>query len=101
MRSSLTGVLVLALTVVSSQWSAVSAQKGGCRDIATRWFIYPVATLQDLSTVPAAIKGDGDWYSSGSGTSNTVIHVCGSNPSYDSTLLMTSRRTLTVSFPTP
>ena len=103
MRASTLVVVALTIVCVASQWNVASAQKGGCRDVATRWFIYPVATLPTLppTTVAAAITGDGDWYSSSSGTSNTVIHVCGSDPTYDSTLLMSSRRKLSVAFPAP
>ncbi|MBA3886492.1 MAG: hypothetical protein H0X67_12285 [Acidobacteria bacterium] len=49
----------------------------------------------------SAIRGDGAWYSSASGTSNTVIHVCGTNPSYDATMLVGNRRKVSFSFGAP
>ena len=100
--SALIGV-VCSLVLVGIS-TGISAQKGAprCQDIPTRWFIYPVATLADgVTTVTSAVRGDGNWYSSGSGTSNTVIHVCGTSPSRDATLLMSSRRKMTIQMPPP
>lgn len=77
------------------------AQKSNCKDVPIRWFVYPVATMQDGTTVPANIAGDGDWYASGSGASNSLIHVCGANPTRDATATLSSKRELIVSFPAP
>src|SRR5688572_1511575 len=52
-------------------------------------------------TVNSAIRGDGNWCSSGAGTSNTVIHVCGGDPTYDSTMALSGKRKLSVSLPAP
>ncbi len=82
-------------------WSGAWAQKGKCEGIPPRWFIYPVATMLDGSTVQSAISGDGNWYSASSGTSNTVIHWCGENASNDATVLMSRKRKLTVALPAP
>ena len=76
--------------------AAVEAQKGGgCKDIAIRWFAYPVATLPDGSTVPSAISGDGGWYTGGS------IHKCGSSRTNDATIKLTKSRRLTLVLPSP
>lgn len=76
--------------------AALEAQKGGgCRDIATRWYIYPVATLPDQSTIPAAISGDGGWYTGGS------IHRCGTSPTNDATIKLSKSRRVTFAFPVP
>ena len=103
MRLSILTTVVAVVIGAAGEWTMALAQKGGgCRDVETRWFIYPVATLQDGTTVPSAIQGDGNWYSSGAGgTSNTVIHICGADPTYDSTMAMSSKRKLSVSFLAP
>ena len=87
MRLSILATVAAVAMVAAGEWTTALAQKGGgCRDVETRWFIYPVATLQDGTTVPSAIQGDGNWYSSAAGTSNTVIHLCGADPTYNSTM---------------
>jgi len=79
--------------------SPALAQK--CADYNTRWFFYPSATMPDgVTTVPSAISGDGNWYGT-SGPTYGSIHICGSNPSYDSTIVLPTKRYLTYSFPAP
>jgi hypothetical protein len=92
--------LVVGILFAGGAVSPASAQKN-CTDIPIRWFIYPVATLQDGSTVASAITGDGNWYAATSGTSNTVIHVCGDNPTRDATVALGSKRKIGLSFPAP
>ena len=92
-------LIALSLMAALVMPGAVRAQKGGCKDIPTRWFIYPVATQGDGMTVPSAVRGDGNWYDASSGTTNTAIHVCGPTPTFDSTWLMGTKRKLTLSLP--
>jgi hypothetical protein len=90
------GALVMGGTVATAQ-----KKGGGCQDVAIRWYVYPVATLADGSAIPAAIQGDGNWYSNSQGASNSVIHRCGTDPSYDATLLVGKTRRLNLVFGTP
>ncbi len=97
-------IILLSIGVVlgSGLWTGASAQKSKCTDIPIRWFIYPVATMADGTTAPSAITGDGNWYAASSGTSNTVIHVCGTSPSRDATVTLSiGKRTIGVAFPEP
>lgn len=71
---------------------------GGCTDVPIRWYVYPVASLADGSTIPAAIRGDGNWYSDASGASNSVIHRCGTNPTHDATMAVAKSRRVTFAF---
>jgi hypothetical protein len=88
----------LAIAMVCGA-AIVEAQKGGgCKDVPIRWFIFPVATLDDGSTVPAAIQGDGNWYSGSSGAANAVIHRCGSDPTYDATMAVGKSRRVQFAF---
>ena len=99
MRRVSVAVVTVVLATILGQWNVALAQKGGCKDVAIRWFIYPVATLQDgETTITSAIQGDNNWYSASSGTSNTVIYVCGTK---DATMLMGRSRKLSLSFPAP
>jgi hypothetical protein len=99
MRPVSVAVVTVVLAVIVGQWNAVFAQKNRCKDVAVRWFIYPAATLQDgVTGITSAIQGDGNWYSTSSGTSNTQIYVCGTK---DATLLMGQSRTLNLTFPAP
>lgn len=93
--------LIVGFLLVGGAASPAFAQKSTCKDVPIRWFIYPVATLSDDSTVPSAITGDGNWYSAASGTSNTVIHVCGDNPTRDATVALSSKRTIGLTFGAP
>lgn len=76
---------------------ALQAQKGGggCKDVPARWYIYPVATLSDGSTTAAAIQGDGNWYPS------AAIHRCGTNPTYDATIVVQKSRRVSFTFGAP
>jgi hypothetical protein len=89
------------MVIAAGMWNPAWAQKGGCKDVPIRWFVYPVATMQDGTTVPTNIAGDGDWYANGSGATNSVIHVCAANPTRDATATINSKRKLIVSFPAP
>lgn len=91
-------VTAVVMLFVAGSWTPASAQKTACKDIQTRWFIYPVATLADGTAVASAISGDGSWYSGGS---NTVIHVCGTNPTYDATMLTSTKRKVKFFFGAP
>jgi len=96
------GFLVAGLLILSGARMELAAQSGGCKDPATRWFFYPQATMPDgTSTVNSTIKGDGGWYTNGALGINAVIHICGSNPTDDSTIVLGSRRKLTFEFPAP
>jgi hypothetical protein len=94
-------LIVATILFVGGIASPAWAQKTACKDIPIRWFIYPVATLEDGSTVPSAITGDGNWYAASNGTSNTVIHVCGDIPTRDATMALSSKRKISVSFGSP
>jgi len=70
-----------------------------CTEQPLRFFIYPVTTLQDgTTTVPSAIKGDGNWYTDGGGMV-ARINIC--SETYDATLTLSTKRKLTVTFPAP
>ena len=86
-------LIVLSLMTALAMPGAARAQKGGCKDVPTRWFFYPAATQADGTTVPAAVMGDGNWY-------DAAINMCGQMPTYDSTLL-TGKRKLTLALPNP
>lgn len=101
MRILRTLPLVIGILLAGGAASPALAQKNTCKDVPIRWFIYPVATLADGTTVAAAVVGDSNWYAASSGTSNTVIHVCGDSATRDATLLMGTKRKLTVSLPEP
>ncbi len=74
----------------------LEAQKPSkCVGVDTRWYIYPTATLPDGSTTPAAIRGDGNWYTGG------AIQMCGTSPTYDSTIKLAKSRRITLAFPAP
>lgn len=102
------GVVALAVIVVVCAGSvALTAQKkggnggggGSCSDVPIRWYVYPVATLDDGSTIPAAIQGDGNWYANVGGASNSVVHRCGTNPTYDATMAVSKLRHVDFAFP--
>ena len=99
MRRVSVAVATVVLAAILGQWNAVFAQKNRCKDVAIRWFIYPEWTLQDEEPpITSAIRGDGTWYSTTSGTSNTQIYVCGTK---DATMLMGQSRKLNLTFPAP
>ena len=99
MRRVSVAVATVVLAAILGQWNAVFAQKNRCKDVAIRWFIYLEATLQDGEPpITSAIQGDGTWYSTTSGTSNTQIYVCGTK---DATMLMGQSRKLSLTFPAP
>ena len=84
-------------------WTPAWAQKTKCQDVPIRWFVY--STAQDpgdpTREVAAAISGDGAWYTGSGGNTNVVIHTCGTNPSYDATIVVGSKRKMFFSFPAP
>lgn len=98
MRKMNIALSFLALLLGSGSVAPVFAQKNTCKDIPIQWFIFETATLSDGTVVPAAISGDGQWYSGGS---NNSIHVCGTNPSYDATIVVSAKRKVTLSFGAP
>jgi hypothetical protein len=97
-------VCALVTAVMAAGSAIATAQKkggggGGCSDVPIRWYVYPVATLDDGSTIPAAIRGDGNWYSNTGGASNAVIHRCGTDPTYDATMAVSKPRYVDFVFP--
>lgn len=76
-------------------YSATAAQSSRCKDVSLEVTIVPIEG--------SALSGDskGSVYADGvDGVYNAVIHVCGSNPSYDATLgMVTSKRSMGVTFP--
>lgn len=91
--------LVLVLTFGGAV--PTDAQKNGCKDIPIQWTFSPVATMPDGTQVPSTINSDGKAYSSSTGTSNTVIHVCGTDPTYDATMLVGGKRKVGFFFGAP
>ncbi|HVL67839.1 MAG TPA: hypothetical protein VM364_11300 [Vicinamibacterales bacterium] len=92
-------LLTATVVLLGGGWiTPAFAQKGGCKDIPLRWFIAQTVTLEDGTVVPSTIAGDGNWYSGGS---NNVIHVCGTNPSYDATIVVPTSRKVSFSFGPP
>ncbi len=67
---------------------------GKCTDQPLRFYIYPTATLPDgVTTVPSAIKGDGNWY-------DAQIMICsGTNDGVMNLLI--GKRKLNFTFPAP
>lgn len=98
MRKVNIALSLVALLLGSGTFTPAFAQKNTCKDIAIRWFIAETVTLPDGTVAPAAISGDGQWYSGGS---NTVIHVCGTNPTYDATIAVGNKRKVAVTFGAP
>lgn len=92
-------VAVGSMVLASGIWSAAHAQKSSsCQDVQIRWFIFQTATMPDGTSVPSAIRGDGSWYSGGT---NSVIHRCGTTPTYDATIVVASRRKVSFVFGAP
>lgn len=90
---------VVGLLLAAGTWDAAYAQKKpSCKDIPLQWFISTTTTLEDGSVVPSAIQGDGAWYAGGQ---NNVLHVCGTTPSYDATIVVGSKRKVSFWFGAP
>ncbi len=92
------GIFVHATALLLVSVGIASAQKAAkCSDVPIRVTIVPIEG--------GVLSGDskGSVYNDGvDGVYNTVIHVCGTNPSYDATMgLITSRRSLGFTFPAP
>ena len=90
-------VLVHAAASVLVTAGIAEAQKPPkCSDVPIQVSIVPT------SAGVLADDGSGPYEAGSAGVYNTVIHVCGSNPSYDATMgLITSRRSLRFRFPAP
>lgn len=102
----------LALTyVLAALASTCSAQGGKNTDAPVNWTIYAGYQAVTINTtimqscapgpgcIPSAINGDGTAYVCGkSGVSNCVIHMTGTDPSYDATLLTSNTRPLSFDF---
>lgn len=99
---TLVGSAAMFLLVTAGAASAQKAQK--CSDIPVSVQILSFDADGD-GVNDSALAGDakGAVYTDGAdGVYNTVIHVCGSAPSYDATMgLVTSRRSLGFRFPPP
>ena len=101
MRTLSTAIAVVGILLGSGLSTAAYAQKNTCKDIPLQWFIYSTAETPDGQVVSSSILGDAKWYSSASGTSNTVIHVCGTQPTYDATMLVGGKRKVAFVFDSP
>lgn len=96
-----TRIAVTAVSLVMAaglSTSAYAQKKPACQDVPLRWLIYQTATMADGTQVPAAIRGDSSWYSGGS---NNVLHICGTSPTYDATIVVSSRRKVAFTFGAP
>lgn len=98
MRKSVLAFAMVLLATVLGLSSAQAQKKPACKDIPLRWFFSTTATQPDGTVVPSAIRGDGEWYADGL---NNNIHVCGTSPTYDATIAVTSRRKVSFSFGAP
>lgn len=91
-------VAIAGVLLGSGMWTTPAfAQRNTCKDIPIQWVIYETATLPDGTVVPSAIRGDGQAYSG----QNTSIHVCGTSPSYDATIVVSNKRKLALTFGAP
>lgn len=92
-----------ALLLLGGLSTPAWAQKTTCKDVPIRWFIYQTVTAAEApeGALPARIRGDGGWYAPGGGNNNVVIHTCGTNPSYDATIVVGSKRKVFFDFGAP
>lgn len=86
------GHAIRSLVVAGALGSPLFAAR--CTDQPIRFYVYPVATLQDgVTTVSAAVQGDGNWYTGGR------INIC--SATYDATVVLPTKRKMTFIFPAP
>ena len=90
-----------ALVLLTAAAAPAYAQKSTCKDIPVQWTFSTTAEMPDGTVVTPAINGDGKVYSASTGTSNTVIHMCGTDPTYDAPMLVGSKRKVAFSFGPP